>query len=375
MKIVNYIAMLLLFVNLAMFASAQREEKKKADQAVPVVVYNEGVVYALPRTGITITVRAKKTHFLPGPYNQYAERYLGIRGAKAQESEQWEIVELKADQISEADPNAFFKAMAPSLLAQLPSGVIRGINVKGECSVNSLVGNDFIAPEITPAVPFTDLSSDEFYDLVVDPVTGKETFDLKTEEERARDAAAYLVKLRKKRSYAILNANDVVPEDGKGYEVFVSEAQRLEKEYVSLFIGKEIVTEHEFAFSFIPGESSVKNEVLFRFSPEKGVLPKTDISGKPILLELTKDEAAFSAIDKLKKSDNPKAGEAGVFYRIPCVAGIKLSDGLTTLYTGRLLVNQFGVVVPFPEKLLDGKHQINFNTETGSIKDVLEVNN
>lgn len=367
MKLTNLILALVLVTNIAF---AQKEDKKKSEQVVPVITYTEGVVYALPRTGISINVVARKAHYLPGPYQQYAERFLGLRGIKPQESETWEIVSLSTDLFTEADPNAIFKANTPSLIAQLPDGIISGINTAQTAGNLFVEGNDFLTPEPPLLFPFTDLSSEDFYDVMVDPATGKESFDVKTNEEKAREAAEYIIKLRKKRSYTILDANNVVPEDGKGYEVFVAEAQRLEKEYVSLFAGKIIESKHSFSFTFVPGENSVKNEVLFRFSPERGVLPKTDVSGKPVLIEIIKDENTFAALDKQKKSDNPKAGSSGVFYRIPCAASIKLTDGLTTLYSGRLTIAQFGVIAPMPELLLEGKHQILFNTQTGSIKQI-----
>jgi len=374
MKITYILASLLLMLNLSALAANPKDDKKKTEEATIGASFSEGIIYALPRTGLNITVKASKTTFVPGPYWQYAEKFLGIKGAKSVAGENWEMCSLKVDHISEADPGSIYKAMdsVASLISQLPDGIISGINTTTECVENGTIGGDFIVTENIPAFPITDLSSESFFDLIVDPATGNEKTEFKSTEEKAREAADYLMRLRKKRTYTIIDANDVVPEDGKGYSVFVNEAQRLEKEYLALFIGKTFTSKHKFNFTFFPGESNVKNDVLFRFSPEKGVLPKTDISGKPILLDVLKEEAAYSAIESLKKSENPDAGTSGIFYRMPCAASIRLSDGVNTLYSGRTTIGQFGLAIPLPEKLLNGKYQIKFNTETGSIKEILE---
>ena len=351
-------------------------DKKKSDETpqVKVPVYPEGVVYSLPRSGFIIQVNAQKTIFKPGPYYQYAQKYLGITNADGVEKVTWTITGIKIDQFSEADPETMFKvsdtlAMPVSLLSD---GVIANLNGEGTESCSQLKGSDFITKGNLTENPFTDLSSDNFYNILVDSESGTESMVLKSTEDKAREAADYIIRLRKKRAYAILDPSDPVPEDGKGYEAFIKEAQRLDKEYMALFIGKQFTTEEEFSFIYIPGSGNVKNELLFRFSADKGVLPKTDISGKPILISLTKEQDAFTSAEKLRESKHPDAGTKGIYYRVPVSATINITDGLQILYAGQAIVPQLGVVVPIPENLLNGAYQIQFNTQTGSIENVTE---
>lgn len=377
----NYTLLVLLFFMLtfsAAFAGEANPDKKKSDESasgISVPIYPDGIIYALPRTGFIINISTKRTTFKPGPYSQYAQKYLGITNAVGTEKSVWEITGINISPFAEADPQATFKltdtlALPVSLTSD---GVIADINGNGVQSCLQIIGNDFFVKKEQSDNLFTDLSSNDFYELMVDPATGAESMKLKSLETKAREAADYLIRLRKKRAFAIIDPSDAIPEDGHGYEVFVNEALRLEKEYTALFVGRRIVTEQAFSFVFVPGSSNVKNEVLFRFSDERGVLPKTDISGKPILIALTKDDEAFVSCNKLKESQNPKAGSKGIYYRIPIGASIIVSDGLQSLYIGQTTVAQFGVVAPVPENLLKGGYAINYNIQTGTIKNIVEA--
>ena len=374
MRILNSLLIFVVVIAIPFYSIGQRNDKKKGEEEVAIIpepVYIEGVVYSLPRTGLEIKVSAEMTSFVPGPYAAYAEKYLGIKDVRNVASTNWKIKGIEVKTYTEPDPNAVFKAMniVASQLSQLPNGIITGIHSKGHFEHDKLIGSDAIV-NANSLPTFTDLSSDEYYITAVDPETGTETTNFKSIEEKAREAADYLIRLRKKRAFTILNPSDVVPEDGKGYEVFVKEAKRLEKEYVSLFTGKSVSSTHHFRFTYIPEGDEVKNEVIFRFSEDKGVVSKSDISGKPVMISLTKDSGFAKTINQLKKSDNPKAGESGIYYRIPATAELVITDGLNSIYSGRLSLPQFGAIAPLPENLLDGNYSIEFNPEGGTLQEV-----
>lgn len=366
----NFLIIFILFIAIPAVTFSQRK-KSDEEEVIQEPVYIEGVIYSLPRTGFQINVTAEKTSFVPGPYAAYAEKYLGIKNAQSKASTTWRIKAIDVETFTEPDPNAVFKAMdkVASQISELSNGIITGIQAKGELMPNRIIGDDAIALS-KPLPVFTDLSSDEYYITAVDPETGTETTNFKTPEEKAREAADYIIRLRKKRAFTILSPSDVVPEDGEGYKVFVKEAQRLEKEYISLFVGKTVESKHEFSFDFVPENNEVKNEILFRFSEDKGVVSKSDISGKPVMVSVSKDANLSKTLNQLKKSENPQAGESGVFYRIPVSAEFTITDGINTLYSGRTNVPQFGAIAPVPEDLLDGSYSIKFDPVGGTILEV-----
>lgn len=377
MRTYSLYILFILFILTPDVSFSQKNEKKKTDEELALMVqpdYNDGIIYVLPRVGFNLTVEVQKTTFIPGPYSQYAAKYLGINNAKSNEEVKWKMTSIVVNTFSEPDPNAYFKALnkVASQVALLQNGIITGIQSEGVLNENKVNGNNQIVNDINKT-DFTDLSSDDFYSTTVNAETGAESMTLKTQEEKAREAADFLIRLRKKRAYTILDPSDVVPEDGKGYEAFLKEAHRLEKEYVGLFAGKTVQTKHQFRFIYVPEKDDVKNELLFRFSEEKGVLPKTDFSGKPVMLAISADQNANKSINELIKTNQSNTGISGVYYRIPVMADFSISDGITTLYSGRTSIPQFGIVAPFPETLLNGNYSIRFQPETGAILEVKEI--
>ena len=118
------------------------------------------------------------------------------------------------------------------------------------------------------------------------------------------------------------------------------------------------------------GKASGKGEVIFRDSNENGVVPASDLSGKPVLIEFETDKKLIDTYTDMAKSENPSAGESGFFYRMPAMTTVKIINDLTTVATARLPIAQFGVVAPVPEDVVQGGYQVKFHPETGALKSV-----
>jgi len=352
------------------FSFGQKEKKSDEKTQLMPPNTNEGIVYALPRTCIEITVKLAKESFRPGPYSLYAEKYLGYNNVNITASDKWQIIGIQVGCFGEADPDAVYKTagLVASMVTLQADGTIQGINSGALIGNDVIKGSDFIDNSEIPDIIFPDQSSDDQYDTEIATETGEEKVIVKSNEMKARDAADYLFRLRKKRAFTILNPSDIVPEDGKGYETFVKQVEKLEQEYVSLFLGKTFKSEQKFKFYYIPGNDNIKNEVLFRFSEEKGLLPKSDISGKPISIEITKDQKLYSSLEKIYLPSSPVIGKSGLYYRIPVNASISLSEGINILYAGRVTVAQFGFIAPVSESLIREDCSVYFNPITGSIK-------
>ena len=69
----------LIFLAFAVLASGKDDKKKNVPGAIPEPV--EGVVYALPQTGIRIHVKATRERYVHGPFQMYAQKLLGIDNA------------------------------------------------------------------------------------------------------------------------------------------------------------------------------------------------------------------------------------------------------------------------------------------------------
>lgn len=361
------IFLIICMIGAVMASSAQKKN------STPVVIETtppDGLIYSLPRTVLVFKVTAKRSTFIPGPYASFAKKYLGYNNVGTQNKTTWEITGMDVEISGEPDPSAMYEALGDGAanVSVLTDGRISGINNENINFNITPTKCSHIAQNEVPANPFLDLSSDDEYDVQVDATRGTEKLVAKSFETKAREAADYLIRLRKKRAYTILSAEDAVPEDGIGYKAFIEEAERLEKEYVSLFVGKTFTDEHEFSFDYVPTSTDAKNEIIFRFSENKGVLPQTDMSGSPVVVEITKDKAAFAKVSGLKSGKTET--DNNIFYRIPVMAEINVAHGLTPILSAKAPIAQFGIVSPVPENLLLGNHEIIFDVNTGTIKQI-----
>lgn len=360
---------ILLLFTASVFASPKDDKKKEVPGAASAL--SEGVVYSLPQTGIRVKVKATRERFVHGPFQSYAQKLLGIDNAPVADADRWTIDGLSLETFSQPDPDQVRKALglAAQLVSLTDAGVIAGINSGVKAAESGLPTQSFIVKEPETKVNFTDLSIWSFYS----PADTTKRFKLvsKNPDQKAAEAAETIFNLRNSRFALLTNANNEPLPDGKSFEIMRDELSKMEENYLALFIGKSSKQSYEFSFDYIPGEKTAKGEVFFRFSDDRGVLPKTDLSGRPVVIDVTRNEELASKQNSLA-STNPEAGKSGVFYRVPGMAEIRILDGNKLLVTSRTPVAQFGSVAPVPEELLDGNYRLEFYTTTGAIKSIIE---
>lgn len=343
------------------------------------------VIYALPQTVIKLDVTAEKTILKRGPFAEYANKYLGITDVVSANGVEWKLKTINASSVGEVDPEQYHKLTTsvdyePSLIALSPTGLIKGFNLKKSQIIDEDKELLFTSVEdvdieygkfsIDPIIKYRE---DTIYKVVETdtafikiPVLEKQALT-KSLEEKAEEAAHEIFKLRKRR-FKILTANfEVLPPDGKAYEVIVRELRKLEDEYLSLFIGKKVSSLRNFYFSYTPNKGE-NGGVVFRMSPQMGPVGVNDLGGKPIRID-------FKNLESTRElAIIPTAGIAPqklISYRIPGIADVSISNGKRVLYKDRIPVAQFGKIANLPaEVLLNENYSIEFYPDLGSIKNV-----
>jgi hypothetical protein len=360
---------LVLILISATIVTAQKEDKRRAAIAAGPV---EGVVYALPQTGIRVHVKATRERFVHGPFSMYAQKMLGIDNVPATDADRWNMDEMQIEVFSEPDPEQVHKAMgqAAQMVSLTETGILSGINTAVKAPEVGIQTQSFLTKNLDSQVKFTDLSIWSFYS----PADSTKKFQLvsKNPEQKAAEAAETIFNLRNSRFALLTNADDEPLPDGKSFEVMTEELGRMEENYVALFIGKSNKQNYEFSFDFVPGSKTVKGEVFFRFSEDRGVLPKSDLSGRPIVIDVIKSENLAAKQSGLSASENPNAGKSGLYYRMPGMSEIRILDGSTQLAGSRAAIAQFGTIAPVPEDLLDGTYKLEFFPNTGAVKSITE---
>ena len=103
-------------------------------------------------------------------------------------------------------------------------------------------------------------------------------------EDAARSAAEQIFALRRHRLELITGeAGEHV--FGEGLKSALNEIDRLEQEYLELFLGKQVRTTAGYRYLVYP--SADKKQYIFcRFSPAAGLLPENDLSGDMVVLQI-----------------------------------------------------------------------------------------
>lgn len=351
--------------------SAQKEDKRKTSGG-SITGPVEGVVYTLPQTGIRVHVVATRERFVHGPFSMYAQKMLGIDNVPQTDGDRWNMDQMRVEVFSEPDPEQVHKALgkAAQMVSLTESGILAGINSDINVDKPVVQTSSFLLKNLDQQTKFTDLSIWSYY--AASDSTKKFKLVSKNQEQKAAEAAETIFNLRNSRFSLLTNADDEPLPDGKSFEVMTQELGKMETNYLALFIGKSEKQTYEFSFDFVPGAKTVKGEVFFRFSEDRGVLPKTDLSGRPIVIDVVKAEGLSSKQSGLSTSENPFAGKSGLYYRMPGIAEIRIMDGGTQLATSRTAIAQFGTTAPIPEDILDGTYKLEFFPNTGAVKSITE---
>ncbi|MCD4697477.1 MAG: DUF4831 family protein [Bacteroidales bacterium] len=323
-------------------------------------LHEGSLLYSLPLTAFDFTVVAEKITQTAGPYHDYANQFLGLKDVIMENKTIWTLRQVDIKPVVEIDPEQYYVIESDGLIelnavTLREAGLILDVNPEiysGRKYYYGNFSNDVHKPGIR------DMGSDAYYDIEQD--TTYRVIELDTTfvripyvlerrrqltiEEQAENTARILLELREGRHLILTGEATVFPQDRAAIE----EINRLEEEYITLFSGKSSTEIKIFRFFFIPEkEMEGRPVILFRFSPETGVLDASDVSGRPVVVEMisTNNVANINMIEEDlsfgKRYDK-------LFYRVPEVVTVRVSDGRATLGNSRQLVYQFGKTITLP---------------------------
>lgn len=328
----------------------------------------KGVVYALPKTSFNVDIKTTQTTIIPGPYAKYAQKYLGIEDAPTAKTSNWEIFNITLNAYTEPDMDALY-VIEPSsnfsidYLALTSKGLIIPISnasfygadqqftsistIQERGEFTDLSATPFIASERT--THYSRVFKDSTYVRV--PVHKNVVIE-KSLEEKAKEAADFIFSLRKRRFELISGDADFLVE-GKAVKTVFNEIDKLEEEYLALFIGRKIVRQASHQFSYTPNSDYDSASILFRFSSSRGVLPPSDLSGSPVLISLT-DKADWQDVNLFNQlsMEKDEISPGSVYYRLPVPAIVKISDSNNEYCLQKHTILQLGPVVRMPAKFV-----------------------
>lgn len=306
------------------------------------------VAYSLPMTTISIEVEAVKESFYVGPYARYAEKYLGIKPRMKDETTV-QLTQLKMMPLVEADQSRRYvltaskKSLNPSVFKLSSAGLVTfsdsrsadesvwrfPVETKKDFSDKGVSSN--LTSESTT------LYRNEKKESAYNRVSVQQNMVVeKTLEQKAAETAGMILELRRQRLQIVTGDTDATY-SGEAMGAAIEELTRLEKEYMTLFVGYSEFQTQKMKFDVIP-QAGKENQmyVAFRISDKNGLAPADDLTGKPVLMEIVPQE--FTRPEALPR----KSKEEVIHYRIPAICTVKLKEGAELLMQSRMPIYQLG---------------------------------
>lgn len=277
-----------------------------------IIKHGDSYTISMPTTSFIVDVSMEYNALLSGPYARYAQKFLGVRAPLV-------------DKINYA--------------------------VTGATISLSNSEDQFRVADIEPAIMSVgshSTSQDGFAQIQPD----KMKMLVSLPEDAARDAANMIFSLRRSR-VELITGYTGESVFGAGLDAALKEIARLEQEYLELFYGK-IIKRTESKRFMVAVNADKQQYILCRFSPTKGFLQSSDISGDMIFMQITPTGNIPSIVeasseDKANSKSKSKDIEIRKF-RVAALSKCSVVYGRSELTQAILPVFEFGssieIVIP-----------------------------
>jgi hypothetical protein len=191
----------------------------------------------------------------------------------------------------------------------------------------------------------------------------KRTMVEKSPEQKAKEAADYISKIKENR-FNLISGTAEVNYNRETLEYMDEQLNHMEKEYLKLFTGISIQKDMTFSYKYIPVPTQINTEIpIFKFSGSKGVIDLDEQGGKVVTIKIQRVGNTNTVAGYLKKVTE-ESKTRGFSYRIPELARVSVKlDGNIQEET-QCLVSQLGVVTALPAS----QWMVRFHQETGGIR-------
>ena len=315
--------------------------------------YLNGITYSLPKTELNIVITARCTIEKPGPFYQYAERYLATKNIITINNETWQIdnIEIKSNAI--ADPNRTFQVANDSRgvannITYTHDNIIAGINIESDMPNMSdkSENSSFLIPNSSLNFDYSALSEEALVSTSI--------------PKMAEMVARQIYQIRESRT-ALLTADlDQLP-DGDALKTMLAQLDLQETELLAFFVGKTQTYTITKEYRIAP-DDDLKQYVIARISTAEGLIESSNVIGEPIYLSV-KGTYYNAPLTDPKKEKAPK----GFYFNVPGKAEIIVEAPESTTQA-TLPIAQFGYITHLNAAITNNKTtRITFNPELGTI--------
>lgn len=353
----------------------------------PDVSVYDGVFYSLPQTVIKLDFTIEKQTKIQGPYSDFSEKYLGVNDVIESNSVNYFIRDVKISTYQHPDPdNVYFveidtkpsKEERSFLLSLNESGLIVSSNNIFETMESELESFNWDIERNSSDHYFDYFADYNLYEktdtiirtvnidtITIEDLSFKRSIIEKDTEQKAKEAAKFIQKLREDRMNLLTGYNEVNYEKGS-FEYMGTELKNLENDYLDLFRGIAFSETLHYSFSYTPDSKNYEEVRVLKFSSLSGVFDASIAGGESIFVKIENNGTAQAIKNYLSGQTNNNVIH-GFFYRIPEHAKISVEYDNRVLAKKSCIINQLGVVSFLPLS----KSKIRFNPKTGGINELL----
>lgn len=315
-----------------------------------------GIVYSLPKTAIDVRATVTRSVEKPGPFAQFAQKYLGQSPTVTQERTVWKIENVDILPKGIADPEKRYAI-------QLKKENRTAFYLNEEGMLVSI--NRAPAPAPTRSAPSPEKAAKKEQKLAAEYAQlYTETMLISSSTRNMAEAAAQQIYLLREYRLDLLTGNsDEIPQ-GQSFEILLREMDKREALLTSLFLG---TVESETLVEDIVIDPENKNSVAFRFSERKGILPADDLSGEPIYVSTEVKEVIEAPTDSKGKVIAPASN--ALVYITPGKADVKVSYKGEALCQKEIPMAQLGAAYGIDPSVFNGSGAVEatFCPESGAL--------
>ena len=318
------------------------------------------LVYYMPKTILAFDVTYTQTTRTQGPFYQYAERYLGTKDIVMEDESVYELNNITLNTKTVADPDRAY-TFTPS--GSQKANIIldkKGLLVAFNAEQQEEKTRDNVYNSEQPKAPRGKKNGAGLAPL------SEEALFASSKAKMAEAAAKQIYRIREARTNLISGEVEHMPADSKMLSLMLDKLEEQEAELVALFVGETKSRKHHKIIYLTP-EQDEQGKVLLRFSRFAGPVAADDLSGEPLMLNMTVSKK------ELQPSEEKPKAVSDIRYNIPGEVSVQVMDSKgKTLIDKAVPVAQFGVSVALPQDLIRRQPHILFNTRTGAILSITE---
>jgi hypothetical protein len=326
----------------------------------------------------------EKNKSFKGPYSEYAPKILGIDDVILKDETKFSLVDVIVSAVTEPDPEATYYVEFDEKASKEPKSLIFNLQADGIILSANDTEDKGLQKQVSISktlVNGNDTKEFQYYAesnlyQKVDTIVRKITIDTTTirrnilqsswvdrsPEQKARAAADYIHKIRESRFNLISGYQEV--NYGNSIAFMDEKLAKMEDDYVSLFVGKEVKTLMEQSVEYLPTKENTGLQILAKFSETSGITG-LESKAESIQIEITQVGNTNSIATENKNIGKAKITN-NLYCRIPEYIHVKILYKGSVLAEEKLLISQLGSISTAPIS----KTRLIFDANTGMVTTV-----